>query len=62
MFLYSGGTLREVLQLDSPSMLFKFRSKSYMVQVKVVDQQEELYAKGNEQVATGIKTHIFNDR
>ena len=56
------GTLREVLQLDNPSMLFKFRSKSYMVQVKVVDQQEELYAKENEQVATGIKTHIFNDQ
>ena len=32
-----------------------------MVQVKVVDQQEELYTKENEQVATGIKTHISND-
>ena len=33
-----------------------------MVQVKVVDQQEEFCAKENEKVATGIKTHIFNDQ
>ena len=33
-----------------------------MVQVKVVDQKEELSAKDNEQVATGTKTHIFNNR
>ena len=32
------------------------------MQVRVVDQQEELYAKENEQVATGIKTHIGNDQ
>ena len=39
---------------------FKFRSKSYIVQVRVVDQQEELSAKENEQVATGTKTHIVS--
>ena len=30
------------------------------MQVRVVDQQEELSAKENERAATGTKTHIVN--